>query len=873
MAFRRLQTSFTAGQLDPKLRGRIDVGQYYAGAETLRNVLVQPQGGVVRRPGTLFVDEMLPRLTLLDPTTATASNGGTIADALDDDLDTFLATTDGIDTENPYVVAHYDMGAAVQVDYVDVLGFRLNLGETEGEFVVQHSANDSAWTTLGTDTLDTDTTPISRRFVAGVSRRYWRLVRIGATDLGSAIVRVGDFLLWQANSLTSAVRLVPFSFSLDQTYLLAFTDRSISVYQAGVLQTVVNSPYPTGAVGGITWAQSLDSMIVCHSDYPPYLLQRRGADDAWSMEPVVFVNAPAYRFDPVDTTPVGTLTPSATEGSITLTLGSPTKEISAVRATDPAEITVEQHGFSNSASVVIADVEQPALSVNINGTRTITLIDDNNFSVAVDNTGGPERNEGTVRLAAGSAFDWDSTHVGQYVDGNGGRARITSITSTSVAKAVVVIPFYDDDAIASGAWTLQAGYEAAWSATRGYPRAVCFHDERLFMGGSTELPSHLWGSGIGPGRVFDFSLGQSLDDDGLDVTLPASEQGVPTVLNLYSGRNLQIFCSNQERYVPQGELSPITPTTIATKRATGHGIKPGLVPVEVGGATLFVQREGKALREFLFVDTEQSYAARNVSLLASMLIKSPVDIALRRATSTDEADLVVIVNTDGTLAFLTTLRDQEVVAWSSGDTREGDKFLNAEADGADIYYVTERIVDGDTRRFLERADPDLLLDCASIGGAVSSVTAPDGRYTDEEVAVILDGFVQTAGTFASDTLTFPRAAATDYQIGYDFAPVIKDMPVADQAQDGSIVGLKIRIIEALFEVFETQHMVVNGLEVPFQNFGEAGESPLDTPAPAYTGRKTLSGLLGYDAYGQITITQNAPAKLNVLVIGKTIKAG
>lgn len=873
MAFRRLQTSFTAGQLDPKLRGRIDVGQYYAGAETLRNVLVQPQGGVVRRPGTLFIDELLPRLTLLEPSTATATNGGTAASATDDDLATSLTTTDDIQTENPYVVLHYDMGAAVQVDYVDVLGFRLTTGETEGEFLVQHSSDNSAWVTLGTDMLDTDTTPISHRFAAGVSRRYWRLVRIGSTDLGSAFAVVDDFLLWQANSLTSAVRLVQFSFSLDQTYLLAFTDRAISVYKAGVLQTVVNSPYPTGAVGNITWAQSLDSMIVCHADYQPHLLQRQGADDAWSMQPVAFVNTPFYRFDPVDTTPAGTLTPSAAEGSITLTLGAPTKEINAIRATNPAEITVEQHGFSNGASVVIADVERPGLVADINGTRTITVVDDNTFTVAVDNTGGPERNQGTVRLAAGSAFDWSAAEVNQYVDGNGGRARITAITSTSVAKAVVVIPFYDDDAIASGSWTLQAGYEEAWSEARGYPRAVCFHDERLFMGGSTELPSHLWGSGIGPGRVFDFSIGQSLDDDGLDVSLPASEQGVPTVLNLYSGRNLQIFCSNQERYVPQGELSPITPATIATKRATGHGIKPGLVPVEVGGATLFVQREGKALREFLFVDTEQSYASRNVSLLASMLIKSPVDIALRRATSTDEADLVVIVNSDGTLALLTTLRDQEVVAWSSGDTRDGDKFLNAEADGAEIYYAVERIVDGNARRFLERSDPDLLLDCATTGGAVSSVTLADGRYTDEDVAVILDGFVQSEGTFSGDTLTFPRAAATDYQIGYDFAPVIKDMPVADQAQDGSIVGLKIRIIEALFEVFETQHMVVNGLEVPFQNFGEAGESPLDTPAPAYTGRKTLSGLLGYDAYGQITITQNAPGKLNVLVIGKTIKAG
>ena len=46
------QTSFTSGELDPALAGRIDIRAWEEGAAKLRNVLVQRSGGVTRRPGS-----------------------------------------------------------------------------------------------------------------------------------------------------------------------------------------------------------------------------------------------------------------------------------------------------------------------------------------------------------------------------------------------------------------------------------------------------------------------------------------------------------------------------------------------------------------------------------------------------------------------------------------------------------------------------------------------------------------------------------------------------------------------------------------------------------------------------------------------------
>lgn len=47
-------TNFRAGELSPRLEGRIDLDKYNEGAQTLQNMVVFPQGGVTRRPGTYY---------------------------------------------------------------------------------------------------------------------------------------------------------------------------------------------------------------------------------------------------------------------------------------------------------------------------------------------------------------------------------------------------------------------------------------------------------------------------------------------------------------------------------------------------------------------------------------------------------------------------------------------------------------------------------------------------------------------------------------------------------------------------------------------------------------------------------------------------
>lgn len=53
-----LQTNFTAGELSPKLRGRVDIARYQNGAKRVRDSVPQVYGGVRRRDGSLYVNEV-----------------------------------------------------------------------------------------------------------------------------------------------------------------------------------------------------------------------------------------------------------------------------------------------------------------------------------------------------------------------------------------------------------------------------------------------------------------------------------------------------------------------------------------------------------------------------------------------------------------------------------------------------------------------------------------------------------------------------------------------------------------------------------------------------------------------------------------------
>ena len=757
-----IQTNFTTGEIDPLLKSRIDIDQYYNSLEQARNVVIQPQGGITRRPGLQYVSTI--------PSAAAPQSG---------------------------------------------------------------------------------------------------------------------------------CRLVPFEFSTTQSYMLLFVHNRMYIYKDKVLQTNINgtgndylvTTITSAMISTIDYAQSADTLIVVQEDMAPKKITRGANHTTWTIADITFEYTPKYAFSLSTSNPAGTITPSAVDGNITLT-------------------------------------------------------------------------------ASSSVFS--SSNVNDYVEAADGigRARITRFVSGTSVEAIVEIPFFNTSAIANGSWLLEVDYVDAWSSTYGYPRTVTFHEGRLYFGGSKSRPNTIFASRVG--RFFDFNPGEALDDDAIEVTLNTGQ--VNAVTGLFSGRDLQIFTKGGEFFLPQSDLDPITPSNVVIQGATKRGSKEGIKPVGAESGTMFIQRSGKSLREFLFSDVELSYISNNISLLSSHLLVTPIDLALRKATSTDDGDLLLIVNTDGSLATYSILRGQNVIAPSLSST--DGSFINVAVDVDTVYFVIKRTVNSNTVYYIETWNDDNTTDSNKLltssagtlpnsstinkvvtvqsvsgsnkyfidgvqqatlnlyeghtykfdqsdnsnsghplrfyldankssayttGVTTSGTPGSSGAYTQIVVAsaaptlhyqcsahaamggvantpsgasitglthlegktvkVIIDDAMAADATVSSGSIVVSTLPTSYIEIGLNYTPTVKTMPVELKLPSGNTVGQKKRIVEASALLYLSQNLTLDAKEFPF------------IAASFFTGKKRRKPMLGYDREGQLTFSQSAPLFFTLLGVEYKVSVG
>ena len=303
----------------------------------MKNVAILPQGPVTRRPGGALVAEIETPITKIDLTAGgvlvTMPEGGTAATVIDGDPDTTTDSTTNVGVINPYVVVHVDMLVATAILFADVQNFRITLGNSS-QFRIQHSPDDAAWTDAGTAFNVVGLRDQFRRVRPDISRRYWRFVRVGATDLTTAKVRVGEFCLWTSDAApaTNPNRQVDFEASNASLFQVVLTDNNAAVYlrddSSGepVFTRAADAWIPhTGAqLAGLQWFQAQDFLFLFHLNQRVWQVVRAGDDLQWQTREWNIERHPTFDFDDLDNPQIAnTLTLSAVEGAaITVTAAS-----------------------------------------------------------------------------------------------------------------------------------------------------------------------------------------------------------------------------------------------------------------------------------------------------------------------------------------------------------------------------------------------------------------------------------------------------------------------------------------------------------------------------------------------------------------------
>ena len=428
-------------------------------------------------------------------------------------------------------------------------------------------------------------------------------------------------------TLNSSGRLIPFSVSESENYLLALIDGHLKIYNNSELVRDLLVIWDFADIEKIQYAQRFGTMIFVHPDYRPYVLTKTDSgfqlsEFAFEVNDAdMFENMPFMKFD------------DATGVKITVT--------------------------KNSA-----------------GNNYATFTTNKDF--------------------------WRADNVGTRIMLLDKQWQITEYTSPTVVTA------YTNSQYTLPSKPVSDWSESAFSARRGWPCSITFHQDRLVFGGSKSWPSGIWMSCVG--RHNNFNVGTGLDDEAIFLTLISEQR--QQICTVVSSDNLQILTNVGEWAISS---KPLTPSVVDVKQHTAVGSVASryLPPQKIEGATVFISNTEKDIRELSLDALGENYNARDLCAASKHLMNTPIDLSYNEDT---RQLYVVMIN--GDMATLNQNSALGISAWARYKT--AGQFKSVATIGGVTYVIVQR----GEEYCLERFSDDALNDADSYYFAYTAASLP-----------------------------------------------------------------------------------------------------------------------------------------------------
>jgi len=777
---------FSKGEINPKLLERQDLTILDSSASYIKNMISTPFGSVKTRDGSTNLGKVEDYITAIAAPTITNSIGGTDASLYNV---TALFQSDGIEAATEYF--SYDFGAATNIYklYIEDMYFSytaaaLTVTLTDGvitDVVISDGGIGLNGVTLtvvdgyGSDadltaTVDSAGTITAVTIVDGGTGYSGRTtITVNATKATDTVKlqTSPDAITWTDND-TYAVTTT----STDFVTTIDASHRYIRLLGTVGLATKLNLYSAIAYDENVTFTGSKLASFVFNLDQK-YLLVLRDEnidvylDDVFSSTFAAAGLLASY-FDKLKIT-------QAEDTMIFTHEDMVTKQL--VRSLPLGALTWTWGNFPWT------NLPMDAFGAEVTTQPAATLT--------------PSAVSGSIKLTAGAAV-FTAASIGQLIDGGtvgGGRLRITGYESTTIVYGYTIIPFYTTSAIASGSWDYISGYEVVWSATRGYPRTCMFYQQRLWFGGSKSKPNTLWSSRVGQYDTFENV--SNYDNDGISATISSTQ--IDEIVNIYVNRGIQVFTAGAEWIVPEDAT---TPDTIYFVKSTPNGSLATVDPVDISGATLFIEKNGKSLMNFVYAESQAAYTSQSLSLLTD-LIDDPVGMSVDYNSSQDVGNFLYIVMDSGVMAVFCIMLDQKIVSPVRHETDGNIK------DIVNVAGDTYMLVDRKDRIFLEKIS-QVKSDCEVIDSGLSASISGLDLYNGYNVRVYNDD--TNFGTYyvidGDITLTSVPTAAVN--IGLDFSYSLISNKLAINGQTGNI---EKRIAKATVTTNDTPILTFEGQEI------------------------------------------------------------
>lgn len=541
---------------------------------------------------------------------------------------------------------------------------------------------------------------------------------------GGATRRPGTIYANGVKDQSKRAHLVPFQFSVTQSYMLEFGNLYIRVYRDR--GQVTNELVITGAAdnGGGLIRLTVASTAGLYDNNTATVASVGGVPNATGTWLIDVISATT--FDLLGSTFAGAYTAGGTASVIV--------EI----PTTYTEAELQQLEFTQSADTlyICHPLHAPATlgrSSNTNWTLTTLAIKDGPY-LPINTTSTTltlGATSGSTSLTASSIVGINatatntgrgflSTDVGRIVRFSSGTEwtwwLITAFTSTTQVTVSLQAAVNNgasgtcSSAAASTVWRL-----GKWSDTTGWPWLTTFWQQRLFFVGTNNQPNAIEGSQTGDftnfaptkadSSVVDTSaLSWVMSDDQVNAARWVSAAGSAQAMQLGIG-------TDGSEHILQAATTAqaLTPTSVQAYRETTLGSVAYSNALRIGKAVLFANFSARKVIEWQFNWQVNGYQGTDKTVNSEHITaEGIVDMVYQK----NPYGVVWCVLGDGSLVGMTYLPEQEVLAWHrhqlGGDYYEGPPVVEAIAcmpgtGGTfdELWMIVKRTIDGSVTRYIE----------------------------------------------------------------------------------------------------------------------------------------------------------------------------
>ena len=523
---------------------------------------------------------------------------------------------------------------------------------------------------------------------------------------GGVSTRAGTEFVGDTCDAAVRGRLIPFSFNTQQTYVLEFGDRNMRVVKDGgyVLEAAVAIAGITRASPGIVTTAAAHGLA---SGDTVWLDGVQGMEEVNRRRFTVTVLGGSTFAIVTDTSGYADWTSGGTVARV-YTIATPYPEadlplLKYVQSADtmtlthpshaPRNLTRTGHAAWTLATITYAPTQQPptALASTSPGSGfdyVVTAVAEETGEESVASA-SVSSNIQTSKITWTNAAGANSYNV--YKGKNGvygfiGRAGdgTTGFEDTTMAPDTSDTPPEDKN---------------PFDAAGKYPGCSTYHEGRQWYARTNQKPQTLYASASAAFNNMNTSS-PSKDSDAITRTIASRE--VNEIRHLLSLNVLLVWTSGAVWKAWAGQQADVmTPANCAVKPQSYEGIAE-IAPIATESAALYVTASAKKVRDVVYDFGSDSWAGRNVSILAGHLFETHG--IEEWAYARDPHGIVWCVRADGVLLAFTYLKEHDVYAWSRHvtDGRVESVAAVQEADEAVLYLSVKRTVGGETKRFVER---------------------------------------------------------------------------------------------------------------------------------------------------------------------------